>query len=209
MNLSEIQMDILKEIGNIGAGRAAEALSKFLHQEVSMSLPYLEKLNDFDQIINKVVADFGIQEAEFAMIYTTILDSSDYLLFCLIPTESCQELISLSFEDDITQTEDGKALVESMIREVGNILLITYIDALNKFLSLNLMAESGQIVFGTMKQIMALYNDKLNTSENYSPSMESHLLVDLSIFAISQKISAYLGLIPTETTVTKISESLL
>lgn len=202
-------MDILKEIGNIGAGRAAEALSKFLHQEVSMSLPYLEKLNDFDQIINKVVADFGIQEAEFAMIYTTILDSSDYLLFCLIPTESCQELISLSFEDDITQTEDGKALVESMIREVGNILLITYIDALNKFLSLNLMAESGQIVFGTMKQIMALYNDKLNTSENYSPSMESHLLVDLSIFAISQKISAYLGLIPTETTVTKISESLL
>ena len=37
--LDDIQYDVLKEIGNIGAGNATTALSKMLNQKMDMSVP--------------------------------------------------------------------------------------------------------------------------------------------------------------------------
>ena len=40
--LNDIQYDVLKEIGNIGAGNATTALSKMLNQKMDMSVPKVE-----------------------------------------------------------------------------------------------------------------------------------------------------------------------
>ena len=40
--LDDIQYDVLKEIGNIGAGNATTALSKMLNQKMDMSVPKVE-----------------------------------------------------------------------------------------------------------------------------------------------------------------------
>ena len=37
--LDDIQYDVLKEIGNIGAGNATTALSKMLNHKMDMSVP--------------------------------------------------------------------------------------------------------------------------------------------------------------------------
>ena len=47
--MSEQQFDVLKEIGNIGAGNAATALSKLINKKGDMSVPVV-KLCDFDEI---------------------------------------------------------------------------------------------------------------------------------------------------------------
>ena len=38
-NLSEMELDILKELGNIGTGHAATSLSVLLNKEVNMTVP--------------------------------------------------------------------------------------------------------------------------------------------------------------------------
>ena len=40
--LDDIQYDVLKEIGNIGAGNATTALSKMLNQKMDMSVPKVD-----------------------------------------------------------------------------------------------------------------------------------------------------------------------
>ena len=47
--LNEIQYDVLKEIGNIGAGNATTALSKMLDMKMDMSVPNVA-LIPFDEI---------------------------------------------------------------------------------------------------------------------------------------------------------------
>ena len=47
--LNEMYMDVLKEIGNIGAGNATTALSKMLNQKMDMSVPKVE-LVPFNEI---------------------------------------------------------------------------------------------------------------------------------------------------------------
>jgi len=37
--LSSIQLDVLQEVGNIGAGNAATALSELLNEKVDMTVP--------------------------------------------------------------------------------------------------------------------------------------------------------------------------
>ena len=43
--LNEIHLDVLREIGNIGAGNAATSLSQMLNAEVNMSVPKVRILD--------------------------------------------------------------------------------------------------------------------------------------------------------------------
>ena len=58
-NLSEMELDVLKELGNIGAGHAATALSKLLGKEVNIAVPEVrlgEIKNLSNEFINDIVA---------------------------------------------------------------------------------------------------------------------------------------------------------
>src|SRR5690625_7872763 len=50
-NLSGMQMDVLREIGNIGAGNAATSMSKIINKRIDMKVPSV-KIVSFDEIIN-------------------------------------------------------------------------------------------------------------------------------------------------------------
>lgn len=49
----EIKMDVLKEVGNIGAGNAATALSRLLNKPIDMAVPKVQLL-PFEQIAESV-----------------------------------------------------------------------------------------------------------------------------------------------------------
>ncbi|GIM47822.1 hypothetical protein DNHGIG_33710 [Collibacillus ludicampi] len=49
LNLNEFHLDVLREIGNIGAGHAATALSTLLQQEIQMKVPCV-RIASFDEI---------------------------------------------------------------------------------------------------------------------------------------------------------------
>ena len=53
-DINNFELDILKELGSIGTGNAATALSGVLSKKVKMSLPEV-KIMDF----NKAIYEFG------------------------------------------------------------------------------------------------------------------------------------------------------
>lgn len=48
--LNDFQIDALKEIGNIGSGNAATALSQMINKKVDMAVPQLDILEFNDMI---------------------------------------------------------------------------------------------------------------------------------------------------------------
>jgi chemotaxis protein CheC len=201
MELSDYQKDILREIGNIGAGRAAATLSKFVHQEVSMSLPHLETLTSFDETFAKVLENFDVKDEEFTMVHCVIGENNDYFLFSLIPKKSCEILIELSLEGDDIQTlsKNSPTIIKSLLKEVGSILLISYVDALNKFIHLNHIPYPSDIEIGSVEELLNKYQDFIRERGIVDDEM-FFLFINLSIWVLNRDIRAYIGLIPTNET---------
>jgi chemotaxis protein CheC len=49
--IREEHLDILREVGNIGAGHSASALALLLNRKIEMEVPFV-KLMSFDELVN-------------------------------------------------------------------------------------------------------------------------------------------------------------
>ena len=87
--MSEQQFDVLKEIGNIGAGNAATALSKLINKKVDMSVPVV-KLCDFDEITEFV----GSEDTIMVGILLGIEGDINGMMMFLFDKASCSNLVS-------------------------------------------------------------------------------------------------------------------
>ncbi len=62
--MDDVHMDILKEIGNIGAGHAATALSKLLNKRIEMTIPDV-RIISFDEMMDIVGGAENVVAAVF------------------------------------------------------------------------------------------------------------------------------------------------
>lgn len=129
--LSNMYFDILKELGNIGAGNAITALSKMIGKKVDMYVPNV-KILDF----NQVSEIFGYPETKIVGIYFDLEgDVKGNILFAL-DIESASLLIyhlmGLKVQDDFDELE------KSALQEIGNIMSGSYVSSLSSLTSLEM-----------------------------------------------------------------------
>ena len=90
--MNELEIDILKEIGSIGGGNAATALSSMLNAKVNMSLPKVEILDFNEALVNvgdpeEVVAAILVEmsgELSGIMLFILTKEFSDEILFRML-----------------------------------------------------------------------------------------------------------------------------
>lgn len=127
-------LDILKEIGNIGAGHAATALSKLLRRPIDMNVPNV-KMVSFDEITNFI----GGAETIVAAVFFRIEGDAPGSMFFMLELEQASKLMSQVTGMPIHLEEPPyDELAMSALQEVGNILTGSYLSALADFTKLNL-----------------------------------------------------------------------
>ena len=129
----DTHMDVLREVGNIGAGHAATALSKLLGKPVDMGVPRVN-LVPFDEIAEQV----GGPEAVVVAIFLRVEGDAPGNLFFLLTEESAKRLL---MELVRMETADGAPFSElevSALSEIGNILAGSYLSSLADFTRLAL-----------------------------------------------------------------------
>jgi chemotaxis protein CheC len=130
-NLDQARLDALKEIGNIGAGNAATALSQLVGDKITMTVPVIEILP-----FAELARASGGGDAYIAGVYLRITGAiTGDILFTLNYPEA-KRLASLMLKQ---QSEDS-ALSElecSAIMEAGSILTGSFLNALSELTSLN------------------------------------------------------------------------
>lgn len=129
MNLEDISsqyFDVLKEIGNIGAGNATTALSQMLNCKVDMMVPQV-RLLDFSE----VGACMGGEEQVMAGIYLMVEGDITGSIMFLLEESAARSLVAklMGIEGSIEGAFDEIQL--SALKEIGNIITGAYLNALS------------------------------------------------------------------------------
>jgi chemotaxis protein CheC len=129
------QIDVLKEIGNIGAGNAATALSKMIAKRIDMDVPKVNIL-EFKDVAELV----GGPETVVIGIYFKVTGDITGSIMFLLDQSSAKLLISLLMPiGEISNQLNDMEI--SALQEVGNILAGAYLSSLSSLTGLKLVVS--------------------------------------------------------------------
>ena len=141
MSLNEITekyLDVLTEIGNIGAGNATSAVANMLGLKVDMSVPHVELLE-----VEKIGSLLGEEEDIIVGIMLGVESDIDGSMMFLMDLPSAHRLVGRMMMMDVVDEEKLKSIEfdemeMSAIQEIGNIIAGSYLNALSSLTNLTL-----------------------------------------------------------------------
>lgn len=131
--LSGLQLDALKEIGNIGAGNAATALAQMVQTKIDMSVPRVSILPFAD------VPDLlGGPDAHVVGIYFMVTGPAPTSILFILTAKKAGLLVDMLLQRKTGETDvyNLSEMEMSAMMELGNILSATYLNAMSMFTQL-------------------------------------------------------------------------
>lgn len=141
---SSMQLDAIKEVGNIGISNAATALSQLLNKKVDITIPNVNIVS-FDKFYDSISAENQV----IGVLVRVLGDCPGNILFVL-DNEGALSMVRKLVNPDITELND---MALSALCEVGNIISSSYMNAISKFTNLSLTSSVPAItydMFGAM-----------------------------------------------------------
>ena len=133
--LTDMQFDVLKEIGNIGAGNATTALSQMINMKIDMNVPKvaLVPLSDISGII-------GSEEMVIVGIMLGMEGDITGTMMFLLKVDSAHRIVNLLMGTDSAPDADFGEMEYSALGEIGNIIAGSYLSALSSLTGLKIVA---------------------------------------------------------------------
>mgnify|MGYP005756167043 CR=1 FL=1 len=200
---SNVQLDILKELGNIGAGMAATALSKLVNKKIDMSVPIAKLVN-----INEMMDLIGGSELPVAAVFLRVEGELDGSLFFVLSLQDATSLVKQLTEDDTTNFEQYEfdELAISALQELGNIICAHYLTALSNFTNLHLTPSVPQVGIDMVGAIV------MDGIIDMSQESDLVLFIDTQLEHHTdsevQKVKGHFFFIPHPESLSKISQAL-
>jgi len=186
-NLDSDQLDVFREIGNIGAGNAATSLSKILDRKIDLDLPDV-RVVPFDAVMN--ILD-GPETVVTGVLIDMKGDMDGFILLVLRQSDA-KELISLLISEDMRSGEefDYNEMEQSAILEISNILVGSFINAISAFTGLSIVPSAPQMTVDMLGAIMSI------AAIEYGKMGDSVLFMKTDFSDEQNSISGHFFLIP-------------
>ena len=159
-NLNDLQFDVLKEIGNIGAGNATTALAKMMNMKIDMNVPRVD-LVPFTNLPDI----FGSPEEVLAGILVQLDGDIKGMMMFLVKEKSAHNLMNSLMGGMIQSSGDGFSDMElSALGEIGNIIIGAYLSAMSNLTSLKIFSSVPYIsidMAGALLSVPAIEFGKL------------------------------------------------
>ena len=134
LNLTPVQLDALKEIGNVGAGNSATALSQIINRRIDMNVPKV------DLVPLEAVPDLvGGPDAIVVGIFLRVYGKAPSNILFLLPQHSAFYLVDQLMGRQHGETKTLDFMDESALMEIGNILTGAYLNAFFTFTKLTML----------------------------------------------------------------------
>ncbi len=177
--LSDLQLDALRELANIGSGNAGTALAAMLGKSVDISVPTAAVLP-----LEEAVALAGEPDALRHGVVVPVIGDLEAIVLLLFPNEDAARLCGIYGLEP--NTPDGA----SMLGEVGNILGTNYINALAQMVAMELEPAPPQVVQDMLAAI--LQTVLLGRGED----VDAALILDSEIIVEDEQCSLSFLLLP-------------
>lgn len=135
-DMNSMQFDVLKEIGNIGAGNATSALAQLLNIKIDMSVPNVALL-PFKQVTQSI----GTEEDVVVGILITLDGDVNGMMMFLMDLTSAHHLVNLLMGADVNKQDEFSEIELSALNEVGNIISGAYLSSLSTLTGLSIISS--------------------------------------------------------------------
>ena len=132
--VNEKYFDVLKEIGNIGAGNATTAIANMLGLRIDMSVPEVAFLP-----VEELGSAIGAEDEIIVGIMLGVEEDIDGSMMFLMDMQSAHHIINKLMMRDDNYSEPFDEMDLSAIKEVGNIIAGSYLSALSGLTNLTIV----------------------------------------------------------------------
>ena len=196
--MGDQHLDFLKEIGNVGAGNAATALSVMIDRKVEIDVPDVKIVP-----ISKVPFILPNPEELVVGIEMNVKGDAELETLLIFDSAGAKQLLKLLLfgmeVGDLTQLDE---MSTSALKEVGNIICGSYITALANFTGLYLDPLPPEVSVDMISAIISEVSLEVAYTEDKIIFIET--LLDIQ----DVKVTGYIFMIPKGEGLEKIFQSM-
>ncbi|HME55388.1 MAG TPA: chemotaxis protein CheW [Candidatus Lokiarchaeia archaeon] len=181
ITFDEVQRDALQEVGNIGAGNAANALAKMINERVDINIPSVEML-----AMDKFAGDFSKKREKYFVSWSNITGQTRATVLIMFKASDIVNLTTNILNEEkkpkiamskITKVDDFPESYRSAMIELCHILSSHYTSAIGDLLNLKLMTEPPNQSLDNGSQLIQILKDDIGISNLYSLVISTRLIV--------------------------------
>jgi len=146
LKLNDLQKDALKEVGNIGAGHAATALSQLLNTKINLSEPRIDVIK-FRDLASRV----GHENRMVAALHMYIRGEAPGQIVVLFDREQAMDFVATFLKRVIGDIQVFDSISDSTLKEIGNIIAGSYLSAINNLTGQNVLPSVPTLSYGTIQ----------------------------------------------------------
>ena len=150
-DMNYMEMDVIREVGSIGTGNAASALSSLLGTQVRMVLPQVT-VQDFNTALNTV----GNPESIVAAVMVKMSQEINGIMLFILKLDLINDISGRLLDHQI---EDHTMLGEmdiSAVNEVGNIMISSFVNALSGLADVEVSLSVPEIAVNMLGGILSV-----------------------------------------------------
>lgn len=183
--LSDVQIDTLKEIGNIGQGNAASALSSIMGKMIDISVPNV-KILDFDKTVKYLG---GEEQLVVGILFGITGEINGMLIQVLSETAACG-MVNPLMNENISSLSELNNMNRSCLEEIGNILAGSYINAIASLTGMTIDISVPSLTIDMAGAILSV------PAVKFSMIGDKVLLIDDSFIIDNGELKSNIILIP-------------
>lgn len=193
--LTDVHLDALKEIFNIGAGHGANALSTLLNIQIDINIPSLEII-EIEDIYEKI----ALEEVVVGVLVRILGEAPGNILFTFAEETALEIIKSLTAVEgeSIEESEIG----QSVLCEIGNMIAASYMNAVAEFTGIRMLASVPALAHDMTGAILTTaFIESLQQANNIL-----EIRTDLKV--INNSLNTCLYYLPQEDSLDKILSSI-
>lgn len=149
--VNDMYVDVLREIGNIGAGNATTAMSKMIGARINMNVPKVELLE-----ASKLGGAICDEEETIVGIFLEVGGDISGSMMFLMKMDSAHQVVNKMMMRDPYYNADFDEMDLSVLREIGNIMAASYLNALSSLTNMRIMPSVPHISVDMAASILSV-----------------------------------------------------
>lgn len=193
--LNDLHIDVLREIGNIGAGNAATSLGVLINETVSISLPKV-RVEDYNTVVNTLG---GAEKMVVSVLINFEGDANGMIMF-ILDMDDAQNITEILVGQEDNDEPGLSEMKISAIKEIGNILGSAYLGSIAALTNMKIdisipyvaVDMAGSVLSTPVVQFGAIDDNVLFIEESFSTESRQ-IRSNIILFAEIETIKDILG----------------
>lgn len=171
--LSSMQIDTLREIGSIGTGNAATALSDMLQKKINITLPEVRIMG-----YNEAIEWIGGPEEITAGVLVKLSGQINGIMLSVQPLDFVNLALESMLGETVTDYSQLSEMENSVLVEMGNIMISTFINAMSGLAGLDINVTVPAFTVDMQGAILAVPMAEYGGQSDYIMTIGGNFVCD-------------------------------